>query len=112
MAPTFIARDDLRKKVCVTFNLIFQFLAQSQTSVFWSCVSRRGTNVAARRLMFKSTVKIRWRVGEFYCVSFLKSASMESKMLLTERVLSSLRWLFVSACLCTTFVRKVPRLSL
>jgi len=61
IAPNFIALDDLRKKVWVTFNLIFQLLAQSQTSVFWSCVSRRGTNFAAMRLMFKSTVKIRWQ---------------------------------------------------
>ena len=28
---------------------------------FWSCVSRWGTNFAATRLMFKSTVKIRWQ---------------------------------------------------
>jgi len=34
IAPTFIARDDLRKKVWVTFNLIFQLLARSQMSVF------------------------------------------------------------------------------
>jgi len=34
IAPTFVARDDLRKKVWVTFNLIFKLLAQSQMSVF------------------------------------------------------------------------------
>ena len=61
IAPTFVPCDDLRKKVWVTFNLIFQILAQSQTSVFWSCVSRRGTNFAATCVMFKSTVKIRWQ---------------------------------------------------
>ena len=29
--------------------------------LFWSCVSRQGTNFAATRLMFKSTVKICWQ---------------------------------------------------
>jgi len=61
IAPTFVARDDLRKKVWVTFNLIFQFLAQSKRVFFWSYVSRWGTNFAATHLMFKSTVKICWQ---------------------------------------------------
>ena len=61
IAPTFVARDDLRKKVWVTFNLIFQFLAQSKRVFFWFCVSRWGTNFAATHLMFKSTVKICWQ---------------------------------------------------
>ena len=60
-APIFVARDDLRKKVWVTFNLIFQFLAQSKRVFFWFCVSRWGTNFAATHLMFKSTVKICWQ---------------------------------------------------
>ena len=85
MAPTFVARDDLRKKVWVTFNLIFQLLAQSQTGVFWSCVSRRGTKYG-KASHVQTHGQNPLGVGEFYCGSFLKSSSMESKMLLTERV--------------------------
>ena len=47
MAPTFVARDDLRKKVWVTFNLIFQLLAQSQ-SVFLVLCEQAGNKLRQR----------------------------------------------------------------
>ena len=43
---------------------------------FWSCVSRRGTNLAATRLMFKSTVKIRWQELPTHTCSFLRSRQL------------------------------------
>jgi len=90
IAPTFIARDDLRKKVWVTFNLIFQLLAQSQTSVFWSCVSRRGTNFAATRLMFKSTVKIHWQEIQLTSVaSEISSIVYRRSSLIFSRIFST-----------------------
>ena len=45
IAPTFVTRDDLRKKVWVTFNLIFQLLAQSQTSVFLVLCEQAGNKL-------------------------------------------------------------------
>ena len=90
IAPTFVARDDLRKKVWVTFNLIFQLLARSQTSVIWSFVSRRGTNVAATRLMFKSTVKIRWQELQFTPVaSEISSVVYRRSSLICSRIVST-----------------------
>jgi len=45
IAPTFVACDDRRKKVWVTFNLIFQLLAQSQTSVFLVLCEQAGNKL-------------------------------------------------------------------
>ena len=45
IASTFFARDDLRKKVWVTFNLIFQLLAQRQTSVFLVLCEQAGNKL-------------------------------------------------------------------
>jgi len=49
IAPTFVARDDVRKKVWVTFNLIFQLLAQVKR-VFFGPVWAGGEQTLRQRV--------------------------------------------------------------
>jgi hypothetical protein len=60
IAPTFVTRDDFRifgpLSIC-----FFKSWHKIKRVLFWFFVSRRGTNIAASHLMFKSTVKIRWQ---------------------------------------------------
>jgi hypothetical protein len=45
IAPSFVARVDFGKKVWVTFNQIFQILAQCQTSVFLILYEQAGNKL-------------------------------------------------------------------
>jgi len=68
----------------------FNFWHKVKRVLFWSCVSRWGTNFAATRLMFKSTVKIRWQelqltpvASEISSIVYRRSSLIFSQIFLT-----------------------------